>query len=328
MHCNRLIIQLFLAFHSLSAIAQTPADKTAPYPNRPIRLILPFPPGAATDAIARVMAPKLAEAMGQQWVVENRGGAAGNIATEYVAKQPADGHTVLFGFSTVLTVNTSLYAAAGFDPIKDFAPVTQLATSQYKLIVHPSVPARSVKEFVALAKAQPGSLNYASAGAGSPLHLAAELFKSRAGVNMVHVAYKGGGPAATAVLAGESQLVFSGVANSMDHIKSGRLRALAVTSLKRAQVAPELPTLHESGYPGFNVTTWNSLLVPANTSSAIIARLHGETVKILRNQEVATMISRAGYETTGSSPDELSEMIRSESRVWAKVIKDANIRAE
>jgi len=310
------------------ALAQGSAGGREAYPTRPIRLLLPFPPGGGTDAVVRVMTPKLAEALGQQWVVDNRGGAAGNIAAEIVARAAPDGYTLLLGFSTVMTVSKSLYPRLPFDPVKDFAPITQTGTSQYILIVHPSVPANSVKELVAVARAKPGGLNYASAGVASPLHLAAELFRSRAGIDIVHVPYKGGGPAAAAILAGEAQILFGSVASSMEHIRAGRLRALGVTGLKRSALAPDLPTVAESGFPGFEVTAWHSFVAPAGTPPAIIRRLNAETLKVLRIPEVVKLINNVGYEPTGTTPEALAEIIRTESQTWARLVKEAGIRAQ
>lgn len=298
------------------------------YPTKPIRLVLPFPPGGGTDALARIIGPKLAENLGQTLVIDNRAGAAGNISAEIVARSQPDGYTLLVGFSTVLTTSKSLYSKLPFDPERDFEPITQLATAQYILVVHPSVPARSLAEFVALAKAKPGTLNYASSGAGSPLHLAAELFKTRAGIDLVHVAYKGGGPAALAVLAGEAQVLFGSVAATLPHTRTGRLRAFAVTSTKRSPLAPELSTVAELGYPGFNVTAWDSVLAPRGTPKEIIARLNTEIVKVLRAPDIAALIRNVGYEPTGTTPEELAAIIKTESSTWAKVIKDANIRAD
>ena len=326
-------VALAVAAAVINTAAAAPAQSQATgaehgYPTKPIRLVHPFPPGGGTDAMARILQPKLSEALGQPLVMDHRPGAAGSIAAEIVAKSTPDGYTLLMGFSTVMTTNKSLYSKLAFDPLKDFAPITHLATAQYLLIVHPSVPANSVGELVTLAKARPRSLNYASAGIGSPLHLAAELFKSRAGIDMVHVAYKGGGPAAIAVLAGETQVVFASVAASLQHVKTGRLRALAVTGLKRSLLAPELPTLHESGFAGFNVTAWHSFVAAAGTPRNIIVRLHDEIIKVLRLPEIVQLINNIGYEPTGTKPEQLAEIMRTESAVWAKVIKDANIRAE
>lgn len=298
------------------------------YPAKPIRLVHPFPPGGGTDAIGRILQPKLTEALGQSLVNDYRAGASGNIAAELVARAAPDGYTLLMGFSAVLTTNKSLYSKTGFDPIKDFAPITQLATVQFILLVHPSVPVRTVRDLVALAKAKPGSLTYASAGIAAANQLAMELFKRRAGVDIMHVAYKGGGPAATATMAGETQVMFASAGSSLPFVKTGRLRALAVGGLKRLSVAPELPTLDESGFPGFNMTAWHSFVAPAGTPRNIIDRIYDETVKVLRLSDVQQLIHNIGYEPTSTTPEQLAEIIRSESALWAKVIKEANIRAD
>ena len=299
------------------------------YPTRPIRLLVSFPPGGGADTLARIVTPKFAQSMGQQWVVDNRSGASGNIAPEIVAHAAPDGHTVLLGFNTVLTVNPSLYKKLPFDVARDFQAVTQLAAAQYILVLHPSVPAGSLKEFIALAKAEPGQLNYSSSGMGSPLHLAAELFKNRAGVNLVHVPYKGGGPAAAAILGGEVQVLFGSFASSLPHVRAGKLKALAVTGLKRSPVASELPTLNESGFPGFNVTSWYGLLVPAKTPEAIVKKLHQEALAALKLADVQEAMGRQGLEvTTNNNPAEFAALIRNETAIWAEVIKTANIRAD
>jgi tripartite-type tricarboxylate transporter receptor subunit TctC len=307
------------------AVSQ-PASGLA-YPSKPIRVVLPFAPGGTSDGLARILQPKLGDALGQPLVIDNRPGAGGNIAAEIVAKSAADGYTLYMG-SAVLTTSQSLYSKLPFDPVRDFAPITQLATGPYFLVVHPSVPAKNVSELVALAKAKPRGLNYASSGVGVPSHLAAELFNSRAGIEMVHVAYKGGGPAGFAVLAGETQVFFGTGASALPHVKAGRLRALAVTGLQRSVLAPEVPTLDESGFRGFNITTWDSFVAPAGTPKPIIARIYTETVKVLRMADIRERIINIGYEPTGTTPEELAEFLRTESAILGKVIKDANIRAE
>jgi tripartite-type tricarboxylate transporter receptor subunit TctC len=313
----------------LGAIGAQAAQGTSAlsYPARPVRLIVPFAPGGGTDLLARLVTPKLYEAMGQQWVVDNRSGAAGNIAAETVARAAPDGYTVFMGFSTVLTVNPSLYKLA-FDVEKDLQPVTLLATAQYILVLHPGVAAGSVKDLVALLKAKPRSVNYASAGVGSPLHLAGELFQRRAGVQMTHVPYKGGGPAAAAVLAGEAQLIFGSVASSMPQVKAGKLKALATTGLRRSKVAPELPTMAEQGFPGFDVSSWYAFLVPAGTSAAIVTRLRDEAIKAVQRPDVQPVMAGQGLEVETSTPQELAARMRAERRTWAEVIKAAGIRAE
>jgi tripartite-type tricarboxylate transporter receptor subunit TctC len=298
------------------------------YPAKSIRLVLPFSPGGGTDALARIIGPRLGEAMGQNIVIDNRVGAAGNIAADIVAKSVADGYTIFLA-SSMLTTNQSLFSKLSFDPVRDFAPVTHLGTGQYLLVVYPAVPAKNVAELIALAKAKPGGLNYASPGIGVAAHLAAELLKMRAGIDMVHIAYKGGGPAASAMLAGEAQVWFGTIASSLTYVKAGRLRALAVTSLQRSKLAPEVPTLDESGLPGFNVTTWDCFVVPAGTPPAVITRIHDETVKVLHMPDIRErIISVVGYEPTGTTPSQLAEFLRTETAMWAKVIKAANIRAD
>jgi tripartite-type tricarboxylate transporter receptor subunit TctC len=318
----RSLIYAVAACVSLSAAA---ADDN--YPTRPVRLLVPFAPGGGADALSRIITPKMHDALGQAWVVDNRGGAAGNIAAETVAKAAPDGYTALMGFNTVLTVNPSLYKLT-YSVTRDLQPVTLLATAQYILVIHPSVAATSLKDFIALAKQKPGSLNYASAGVGSPLHLAAELFKKRAGIDMAHLAYKGGGPAAVAVLAGEAQVLFASVASSVPQIKAGKLKALATTGIKRSKVAPDLPTIAESGFPGFEVSSWYALLVPAKTPAAIVNKIRGAAIKAVELPDVQEAMSRQGLDVETSTPQELAARMSAETGVWAGVIKDAGIKAE
>jgi tripartite-type tricarboxylate transporter receptor subunit TctC len=324
---SRRTVALCLAL--AAAVASTVVASAEPpsYPVRPVRLLVPFAPGGGADALSRIITPKLHDALGQAWVVDNRGGAAGNIAAETVARAAPDGYTALMGFSSVLTVNPSLYKLP-YDVEKDLQPVTLLATAQYILVIHPSVAAGTLKEFIALAKQKPNSLNYASAGVGSPLHLAAELFKKRAGINMVHLAYKGGGPAAAAVLAGEAQVLFASVASSIPQVKAGRLKALATTGTQRSKVAPELPTIAESGFPGFDVSSWYALLVPAGTAPAIVNRIRGAAMKAVELPDVQEAMSRQGLDVETSTPQQLAARIKTESAVWAGVIKEAGIKAE
>lgn len=316
---------LALCAFPLAAIAA--AGDASSYPSRPVRLLVPFAAGGGADTLARIVTPKLSDAMGQTWIVDNRGGAAGNLAAELVAQANPDGHTVFLGFSTVLTVNPSLYKLT-FDVQKDLRPVTLLATAQYILVVHPDVPAQSLKELVELAKSKPGTLNYASAGVGSPLHLAAELLKKRAGIDIVNISYKGGGPAATAVLAGEAQLIFGSVASSLPHVKAGRLRALATTGTQRSKVAPDLPTIAEAGYPGFDVTSWYALLLPAGTPDAIVERIRAEAVRALQAGDVQQAMARRGLDPETSTPSALAERIKRETALWATVIKEAGIKPQ
>lgn len=300
------------------------AAETA-YPTKPIRLVIGFPPGGGSDALGHIMRPGLTQGLGQQIVIDNRPGATGNIAAEIVVRAAPDGHTLLMGFATTLTVNPSLYKLP-FDVKKDLVPISQLANTLYFLVLHPSVPAKSVKEFIALAKEQPGKLNYASSGVGAPLHLAAELFKQRTGIDIVHIPYKGGGPAGLAVLSGEAQVLFGSAASTLPFVKAGRLNALAVTSGKRYSLMPELPTIEESGFPGFRVTAWDSILAPAGTPQPIINRIHTELVKLLNRSDIRNAFLSVGYEVTATTGQELAAIIKADTAMFAKVIKDANIR--
>lgn len=322
-------MKLSFCFYTLSfaALQVAPTHAADTYPTRPIRLLVPFAPGGGADTLARILTPRLHDALGQAWVVDNRGGAGGNLAAEIVARATPDGYTVFMGFNTVLTVNPHLYKLP-INVEKDFQPVTLLATAQYILVVHSSVAANNLKEFIALAKGKPGGYNYASAGMGSPLHLAAELFQKRAGVRMTHIAYKGGAPAAAAVLGGETQVLFGSVAASMPHVKTGRLKAFATTGGRRSKVAPELPTLAEQGFAGFDVGSWYALLLPAKTPAAIVSRLRDEAIKAVAAPDVQQAMSRQGLEPETSTPQELAARIKSETAIWAQVIKDAGIKAE
>lgn len=297
------------------------------YPTRPIRMLVPFAPGGGADTLARILTPRLHESMGQAWVVDNRSGAAGNLAAEIVARATPDGYTTFLGFSTVLTVNPNLYKLP-FSMERDLQPVMLMAASQYILVLHASVPATTLKEFIAVAKAKPGGYNYASAGVGSPLHLAAELFQKRAGISMAHISYKGGGPAAASVLGGETQVIFGSVASSLPHVKTGRLKALATTGLKRSKVAPDLPTVAEQGFPGFDVTSWYGLLLPARSPLNLVERLRTETSRTIGLPDVQQAMGRQGLEPETGTPQELAARIKSETAMWAQVIKEAGIKAE
>lgn len=296
------------------------------YPERPVRLVLPFSPGGGSDAVARIVAPKLHEAMGQPWVVDNRPGAAGNIATEIVAHAEPDGYTVLLGFSTALTVNPTLYEKMNFNIEKDFRPVINITAGQYMLVLHPSVKANSVKELIEYAKANPGKLRYASAGIGSPLFLSAELFQNRAGVKLLHVPYKGGGPAAASVVSGETHMIFGSLPSSFPHVKAGRLKALAVTGPKRANLAPDIPTIAELGFPGFEVTSWYGLLVPTRTPNRVVRIIHEETRKVMQIPEVEQRLSRLGLWIDVRGPNEFAARVKAETSQWAKLMKEAGVK--
>jgi len=299
------------------------------YPQKPVRFIVPYAAGGAGDIFARTIAQKLSEAMGQQFIVDNRPGANGIIGMELVAKSPPDGYTIVMGNSAPMVLNPSLYAKLPYDPIKDFAPVTQGTLYPYILIVHPSIPVRSVAELVKLAKAQPGQLQYGSSGNGGANHLAGEIFKRAAGVNIVHVPFKGSAPALADVLGGQISMMFDTIVTTVPQLQSGKVRALAVTGAKRAPQTPDVPTVSESGYPGYAVTSWQSILAPANTPRAIVDRLHQETVKALRMPDVIDRLAtRGGNELVGNTPEEFAKVIRSELALYSKVIKDANIRLD
>jgi tripartite-type tricarboxylate transporter receptor subunit TctC len=318
---KKALLFLFILHPSSFILSAAAAD----WPTHPVRLLIPFAAGGGADAMGRIIAPKLTDTLGQTWVVDNRGGAGGNLAAEIVAKAAPDGYTVFLGFNTVLTVNPSLYKKLPFDVSRDLAPVTMLATAQYILVLHPGVPANSVKELVALAKQKPGSLNYSSGGTGTPLHLSAALFAKRAGISMVHVPYKGGSPAAAALLAGEVQLLFGSIAAAMAQVRAGKLKALATTGLKRSKVAPDLPTMAESGFPGFDVGSWYALLVPTGTPAGVVRTIRDAAIKGMALPDVQEACARQGLDIETSTPQELATRIKRESAMWAGVIKDAGI---
>jgi tripartite-type tricarboxylate transporter receptor subunit TctC len=297
------------------------------YPEKPIRFVVGLPTGGGQDTVARLLGQKLAEAWGKPVLIENVTGAAGNIAAERVVKAAPDGYTLGLLSQVQLAINPSLYKLA-YDPVKDFAPVSQVTVAPTMLVVHPSLPAKSVKELVALAKAQPGGLTFASAGSGSSHHLAAELFKSVASLNIRHIPYKGGPAAMPDLISGRVMMMFSPIQTVLPAVRERKLRALGVTSLRRSSAAPELPTIAESGYPGFDVTTWYGLLAPARTPATIVRKLHLETVKALALPDVRAKLADLGIEGIGSSPDEFATVIKSEIPKWAKVIKESGIKPD
>ncbi|MBX3650895.1 MAG: tripartite tricarboxylate transporter substrate binding protein [Burkholderiales bacterium] len=313
-----------LAALCAAAAAVQAADN---YPLRPIRMIVAYPPGGGTDQVGRVMAEQLSQTLGQQVVVDNRGGATGNIGTELAARALPDGHTLLMGNVAPNAVNVSLFKKLGFDPVKDFAPVSLVAITPNILVAHPSMPVKSIKELVALAKAKPGALNFPSAGVGSSSHLAGELLKSLAGIDMVHIPFKGGGPALVATISGEVQIMFATMPAAMPHVKSGKVRPVAVTTAKRSQAMPDLPTIAEAGVKGYEAATWYGLLAPARTPKPVIDRLHGDVVKILAGP-TRQRLEAQGFEPDGGTPAAFAAYIKSEIAKWAKVIKDAGIPAE
>jgi len=315
---------LFLA----AALTAIPAALAQTYPTKTVRMIVAFPPGGTTDILARATAQKLTEAFGQQVVIDNRPGAGGNIGTELVARSPADGYTLLASPGSTLTSNPAVYAKVPFDTVRDFAPVTIIAEVPNVLIVHPSLPVKTVKELIALAKTRPGQLAYASTGAGQSTHLSAELFKQMARVDMIHVPYKGSAPALTDMVAGQVTVMFDNMPSCLPFVKAGRLKAIAVTSTKRSPTTPELPTVAEAALPGFDVTVWFSVLAPANTPRDIVARLNGEIVKALKAPDMRERLSQQGAEPVGNTPEEFSAVIKRDLAKWSKLVKDANIRLD
>ena len=297
------------------------------YPNRPIRFIVPYPPGGGTDVVARIMNEALAAELGQAIVIDNRGGAAGNVGTDLAAKAPADGYNILFTLSSH-TINPKLYDRLPFDVERDFVPISLAAMIPQILVVHPAVPATNVKELVALAKANPGKLNYASVGTGSPGHIAGELFKLKTGVDIVHVPYKGGGPAVVDTIGGQVQLLFVSMPAAWQHVKAGKLRAIAVTSAKRSVAAPEVPTIAESGVADFVVDSWYGALAPAKTPPAAVARLNAAFAKVLENPQLKERLLAQGAEAAPSTQGEFDRVIRDELAKWDLVIKTAKIRPE
>jgi tripartite-type tricarboxylate transporter receptor subunit TctC len=298
------------------------------YPVRPIKIVVTFPAGGGADFVARAIAPKLSEALGQPVVIDNRAGANGGIGNEVVAKSAPDGYTLLLGAAGALTMAPHLYQKLPFDTFKDFEPVSMVGSSPFILTVNPSVPANSVRELTALAKAKPGTLNYGSSGTGGAPHLAGELYRSLAGVDIVHVPYKGLAPAITDLLGGQVQMLFADVGLVAPHIKAGKLKALAVTGRQRASAFPDLPTMIEAGVPGYTAGTWYGILAPAGTPPAIVKRLNSELVKLLATPEIKKQFALQGVEPAGDRPDQFAALIRDDYDKWAKLIKEAKIKGE
>ena len=310
------------------SLCLTAADATAQvsYPEQTIRILVGFPPGVAPDITGRILAERFTQAWGKSAVVDNVPGAGGNIATERVAKAPPDGYTLLMGGNASLIFSPSMYDKLAYDPIKDFAPISQIFIAANVLVVHNDVPAKTLPELIALARAEPGKLTYAHAGAGTSQHLAAELLKSLTGIDIQPVAYRGTTALLPDLLAGRVTMSFANIVNVVPLIREGKLRAFAVTSLKRSAVAPELPTMAESGYPGFEAVPWFGLMAPARTAPAIIDKLHRETVEALAPPDVRRKLTELGLDVVGNSPAELSAVIAREIPQWAKVIKGAGIK--
>jgi tripartite-type tricarboxylate transporter receptor subunit TctC len=298
------------------------------YPTKPVRLLVPFAPGGTTDVLARLVAQKLADSLGQQFVIENKPGAGGNIGTELAVKSPPDGYTLVMSFDGTMAINPNTYAKMPFDPQKDLVAVANVAQVPLLFVVHPGVAAINIAEFVALAKASPGRVNYSSAGHGSTGHLMGELFRSRAGIEIVHVAYKGGGQAVQDLLGGQIQMLVTALPTVDGHLKGGKLRALAFTSSKRVPGAPTVPTLTESGYAGLEVLSWYGILAPAGTPPDVVRKLNAEINRALQAADVRERMTALGVEPTGGTPEQFAQLIRADTARWGKVVADARIRID
>ena len=298
------------------------------YPQKPVRLVVGVPPGGTTDIVARLVGQKIAEQLGQQVVIDNRGGAGGNIGAELVAKAPPDGYTLFLATIGTMTINPNLYKKMPFDTLRDFAAISQLTSMPQLLVVHPSVPVKTVKELIFYAKSRPGQLNFASGGSGTAIHLAGELFKTMANVDMVHIAYKGSAPAMTDLLGGQVSLMFDQILTALPHVQSAKLRALGVTTEKRSAAAPHVPTISEAALPGYAVTTWHGLLAPAGTPREIVNRLSAETAKALQSAEIRERFAAQGVEPVSSTPEQFAAMMKSELDKWRKVIAASGTKLE
>ena len=307
--------------------ATVPAAAQA-FPTKPVRFVVPFAPGGSTDTLARALGQKLSDSLGQQVVIDNRSGGNGNIGMEIVAKAPPDGHTIVLGYIANVAIGPSLYEKLPFDPIRDYEAITLLATSPNVLVAHPTVQVKDLKDVIALAKAKPGSLNFASASVASVGHLTGELLNQLAGIKMTHVAYKGSGQAVTDLLGGHIQLMFSGFSSVMPHIKSGKLRPLVQTGEKRSPALPDVATIAESGFPKFEATAWYGVHAPAKTPKPVVARLNSEFVKALKMPDVRERLGALGFELVGSTPEHYASYIRTEIKKWEKVVKASGAKPE
>ena len=319
---SRIAVLIAAALFAGAAIAATA------YPDRPVRLMLPFPPGGPSDIVGRMFAQKLGESFGQQVVIDNRGGAAGTIACEIATNAAPDGYTLLQATVGTMSINPGLYQKLPYEPLRDFAPISLLTETPYLLIVNPNVPAKSVKELVALARSQPGKMNFASGGVGTGNHFSGELFRMLAGIDVVHSPYKGSGVGMNDVLAGQVQMMFINLLPAMPFVANGRLRGLGVTSAKRSIAAPDIPTIAESGFAGYQSTSWHGIVAPAKTPAPILRQLHAELAKITQQPDVKKRMAGQGTDVIGSTPEEFRKVIQTESVKWANVIKTAGIKPE
>jgi tripartite-type tricarboxylate transporter receptor subunit TctC len=324
----RLTMRLMRALIDTAMIGAVAAPVAAQiYPAKAVRIVVPFPPGGPADVLGRMVGQKLGERWSQSVVIDNRAGAAGNIGAEVVARSAADGYILLLNASSHV-INGSMYTTLGYDPIKDFTPVTEVASYMLVLVVHPSVPAATVTQFVALAKSKPGQISVANTGVGTPTQLAAALFKITAGINLLEVPYKGAAPANTDLLGGQVIAMFNNPINALPYVKVGKLRALAVTGMQRLLIAPELPTIAESGYANFEAGTWYGFLGPARLPSEIVAKIHGDVIAVLRLPDIKQKLAAQGWDSIGNTPAEFAAILKSDFDKWAKVVKAAGLRAD
>ena len=298
------------------------------YPNKPVRWVVPFPPGGSADIMGRMIGQDLAKTLGQQVVIENRAGASAIVGSEYVAKSPADGYTLLQANVSQMTIHPSLYPKLPYDPLKDFAPVTVLGVVTSVVVTTPALPVKSIQDLVALARKRPGLLNFTSSGAGASTHLTGELLKQRAGIAMTHISYKGSGPALTAVMAGFVEVMFENLPSALPFINAGKLKVLAVTGKDRSPVLKTVPTLAESGFPGFDMVSWQALVAPANTPKPVIDKLNAEVARVLRTPEMKEKMIGLGTEVVANTPEQFAQYLREEMAKWSKIVKDAGIKLE
>jgi len=313
---------------SLSLAAALAQAQTAGYPVKPVRWVVPFPPGGSADIMGRMIGQDLAKTLGQQVVIENRAGASAIVGSEYVAKSPADGYTLLQANVSQMTIHPSLYPRLPYDPLKDFAPVTVLGIVTSVMVTTPSLPVASVRDLVALAKKRPGQLNFTSSGAGSSTHLTGELLKQRAGIAMTHINYKGSGPALTDVMAGFVEIMFENLPSALPFINANKLKVLAVTGKDRSPVVKSVPTLAESGFPGFDMVSWQALVAPAGTPRAVVDRLNAEVAKVLKTPEMKEKMTGLGTDIVANSPEQFAQYLREETAKWSKIVRDAGIKLE
>ena len=312
----------------VAGVAAPDASAQAAWPSKPIRIVVPFPPGGTTDILARAAAQKMAEAWKEQAVIDNRPGAGGNIGAELVAKAPADGYTMLMGTVGTHAINASLYAKMPYDHVKDFAPVILVAAVPNVMVVHPSVPAATVAEFIAWAKANPGKVNFASSGSGTSIHLAGELFKTQTGLAMTHVPYKGSAPAIADLIGGQVQVMFDNLPSALPQIRGGKLRALAVTSRERANALPDVPTVAESGLPGFEASSWFGLLAPTGTPREVVVRVNAEIARWLASSDAKDKLASQGAIAAGGSPEDFASHITAETAKWQKVVRESGAKVD